>query len=202
MTTSIGSGHWLDDAAAASYARMRDAGCPAGITSAGRTRAQQQALYDKWKAGLLPGTPSVAKPGTSRHETGLALDLPGGARAWVKAHGKAYGWISDLVKSEPWHFEYHPGRDTHKPSSKPAAVLKRGSKGDSVVRLQRALNRTFPAYARTVTVKRGQLLTTDGIFGAVTEAWVKEFQRRTGLTVDGIVGPLTLAKLAQYGITI
>jgi peptidoglycan hydrolase-like protein with peptidoglycan-binding domain len=35
----------------------------------------------------------------------------------------------------------------------------------------------------------------DGWFGPETEAAVKEFQRRNGLEVDGIVGPITWACL-------
>ena len=42
----------------------------------------------------------------------------------------------------------------------------------------------------------------DGIFGAQTEAWVREFQRRSAISVDGIVGPVTRAKLANSGITL
>lgn len=55
-----------------------------------------------------------------------------------------------------------------------------GATGDAVRRLQRALRRT-PNLG----------LVDDGIFGAVTEAAVKEFQQGAGLTADGIVGPLT-----------
>ena len=35
----------------------------------------------------------------------------------------------------------------------------------------------------------------DGIFGAMTEAAVSEFQKKNGLTVDGIAGPDTIKKL-------
>jgi hypothetical protein len=40
------------------------------------------------------------------------------------------------------------------------------------------------------------LLDVDGIFGAVTETRVKEFQRNNGLWADGVVGPMTYRKLA------
>lgn len=103
---------WLAPGAAASYARARADGCPAGITSAGRTRAEQEALY----ADLLAGrrTASVAVPGTSRHERGTALDLPAhGPREWMTAHGADHGWIKNLVPGEPWHFEYQASRDRH-----------------------------------------------------------------------------------------
>ena len=57
-------------------------------------------------------------------------------------------------------------------------TLRLGSTGDDVARLQRALK-----------------LMSDGIFGAATEASVRDFQRRAGLSADGVAGPQTLAKL-------
>lgn len=81
------------------------------------------------------------------------------------------------------------------PTTKPTVrvrVLRRGSKGSDVKRLQSELNRVFPAYPGTLKV--------DGDFGHATEATVKEFQRRAGLTVDGVVGPKTRAKLKSMGV--
>ena len=57
-------------------------------------------------------------------------------------------------------------------------ILKRNSRGDDVVKLQKAL-KIYP----------------DGIFGRLTEEAVKEFQRTHGLTVDGIVGEKTMAAI-------
>lgn len=109
--TIIAGRHWLAPDAAASYQRMRRDGCPPGITDAGRTRAEQQRLWERYLRGELVAT--AARPGTSLHETGLALDIPEPARAWVRAHGEAYGWIKDVVRNEPWHMTYVPARDTH-----------------------------------------------------------------------------------------
>lgn len=69
-------------------------------------------------------------------------------------------------------------------------------------KMQQSLRNNFPAYKNFVSVKKGQLITVDGIDGPQTRAWVKEFQKRTGLTVDGIVGPKTIKKMRQYGIRI
>lgn len=57
-------------------------------------------------------------------------------------------------------------------------LYKRGSRGEVVKQIQKALK-----------------LVADGIFGVITEEAVKAFQAKNGLTVDGIVGPATLAKL-------
>ena len=57
-----------------------------------------------------------------------------------------------------------------------ASVLKKGSVGDDVKRLQAALN-----------------LAQDGIFGSITEEAVKDFQSANDLYPDGIVGEKTWA---------
>ena len=57
-------------------------------------------------------------------------------------------------------------------------IYKRGSKGDVVKQIQIALH-----------------INPDGIFGPLTEQAVKEFQRKNGLVVDGIVGDKTLSLL-------
>ena len=106
MLTSIGSGFTLRHDAAASYARARAAGAPAGITTAYRTKAQQKALL------ALYGYPRAEYPGRSQHGEGVALDIPEPARAWFAAHGAAYGWVRTVMPSEPWHFEYVPGKDS------------------------------------------------------------------------------------------
>jgi putative chitinase len=57
-------------------------------------------------------------------------------------------------------------------------VLRRGSKGDMVKKMQAKLG-----------------LTADGDFGPGTEAALKKWQTANGLTADGVAGPKTLAKL-------
>lgn len=63
-------------------------------------------------------------------------------------------------------------------------TLRKGNNCDEVVELQALLN-----------AKYGYDLEIDGAFGAKTEAAVKDFQRKHGLTADGIVGPKTWAAL-------
>ena len=63
--------------------------------------------------------------------------------------------------------------------------LKKGSKGNKVKELQTKLN------------KVGNNLVVDGSFGSATEKAVKAFQKKYGLTVDGIAGPNTIKKLDE-----
>jgi peptidoglycan hydrolase-like protein with peptidoglycan-binding domain len=69
------------------------------------------------------------------------------------------------------------------------ATIGPGSTGDDVKRLQRAL-------ARQLLWNPFGPIT--GIFDASLETSVKNFQQANGLTVDGIVGPATWAKLPSY----
>ena len=67
------------------------------------------------------------------------------------------------------------------------ALLSAGSRGPDVVNLQSMLNGQPPTLLPSLQI--------DGVFGARTQARVKEFQRNNNLAVDGVVGPLTLSKL-------
>lgn len=70
--------------------------------------------------------------------------------------------------------------------------LELGSTGAQVTTLQSGMRAVFPSYAGDVPV--------DGVYGASTERAVCEFQSRSALVVDGIVGPATAAELATHGI--
>ena len=67
-------------------------------------------------------------------------------------------------------------------------LLRRGDRGPAVKRLQVAL------VVRAVMTAE-QMRTGVGVFGPLTEAAVREFQRQRGLAVDGLVGPLTWREL-------
>lgn len=75
------------------------------ITSAYRTRTEQERLY----ALFLAGKGSLAaKPGTSLHESGIALDARGSPQ-WEAAMVRN-GWTRPLLNHpkhpEPWHWEF------------------------------------------------------------------------------------------------
>jgi len=67
--------------------------------------------------------------------------------------------------------------------------VKRGSQGDAV----RAVQEEF----RFRAGEPSQALQVDGIFGPRTDAAVHGFQQALGITVDGIVGPVTWRALVS-----
>jgi hypothetical protein len=76
----------------------------ATATSSLRTTQQQQELYDAY----LKGGPQAAKPGTSAHEKGLALDLYPD-QAYIKKMKpimEANGWAQNAGNNDLGHFEY------------------------------------------------------------------------------------------------
>ena len=72
-------------------------------------------------------------------------------------------------------------------NNKVEALSKYGSRGDEVIQIQTKLKR-WGYYNGNI----------DGIYGSQTQEAVRYFQRKNGLTVDGIAGPKTLAAM---GIT-
>lgn len=147
---------------------IRDTGKDAGVTVLGSKR-------DKWMVA-------------NAHKYGFENE----------GHGFAHGPGFDL--REAWHKKFtgklavEAPKPAPKPAGKPAAKpapaptsVRKGSKGALVKSVQAKLKKVYPLYAGKLVV--------DGIFGAATEKAVKEFQRRSGLAADGIVGPATRKKL-------
>ena len=60
-------------------------------------------------------------------------------------------------------------------------LLKSGTSGEAVKKLQRALG-----------------MAPDGQFGPATEKAVRDYQEKNGLAVDGIAGPQTLARMPVF----
>jgi hypothetical protein len=123
----------------------------------------------------------------------------------LRDYGGVIRWGGDYDgRTDPMHFEIIGTRaqvdavwqGIHGGTIKPAAAqsgrptIKLGATGAAVKALQARLATGYPAYRHTL----GNLI-ADGVFGKTTTAWVREFQRRAGLAVDGIVGPQTWAKL-------
>jgi LAS superfamily LD-carboxypeptidase LdcB len=106
-----GTGHRLWAPAAENLNRMiedakRD-GVTIGITDSYRPYAEQVDLARR--KGLYSQGGLAAKPGTSEHGWGMAvdLDLNGKAQSWMRANAEKYGF-DENVPREPWHWAYKP----------------------------------------------------------------------------------------------
>ena len=96
-----GSRDGLAPAMLAALARADELlGHPVPIASGLRTREQQQALWDRRHDNPYP----VARPGTSDHESGLAVDVPRGAVDELLGVAEAAGLCQPLPRTDPVHF--------------------------------------------------------------------------------------------------
>jgi D-alanyl-D-alanine carboxypeptidase len=82
---------------------------PTGSRSSYRTYADQQFFWNEYQAGR--GN-LAARPGTSNHGLGLAVDVATQAmRSMIDRVGRKYGWAKDWsdAPSEWWHLRYRAG---------------------------------------------------------------------------------------------
>jgi N-acetyl-anhydromuramyl-L-alanine amidase AmpD len=81
------------------------------------------------------------------------------------------------------------------PPSTERRILREGMSGLDVWDLQAFMNRVFPTYSK-ISISRTRVVSP---FGPQTKASIMEFQRRVGITADGIVGPTTYRNLERFG---
>jgi hypothetical protein len=83
-------------------------GVKIGVTDSYRTYESQVDLAKR--KGLYKNGGLAATPGTSNHGWGMSmdLDLDSKALAWMREHGKEYGFVEDVPR-EPWHWTYRGG---------------------------------------------------------------------------------------------
>jgi hypothetical protein len=88
--------------------------CPTSSRTAYRTYAEQEYF---WNLYIHGNGALAARPGTSNHGWGVAVDVPQPVMAsLINRYGADYGWQkrwSD-APSEWWHFKYAPQYDKHK----------------------------------------------------------------------------------------
>ena len=87
--------------------------CPTSVRTAYRPYADQEYFWNLYRSGRGA---LAARPGTSNHGWGIAVDLPSPAmQAAVRECGHQFGWeirkgrLGSDAPSEPWHCTYHPG---------------------------------------------------------------------------------------------
>jgi hypothetical protein len=154
---------------------------PMGSMSSYRTYWQQVYLY----AHTRPGW--AARPGTSNHGWGLAVDLrTQQMRSIVDAIGAKYGIAKRWSDAswEWWHIKVRTDIGATRYGKPGFQTLRQGSHGARVRKLQRRL--------RHYGHKR---VPVTGYFGWRTKRAVKRFQKKHHLHVDGVVGKRTWRKL-------
>lgn len=110
MLETVSSPHKLAKNAAEAYRKARVAAkkegvnLDSGLVDAYRDFAGQQYMYKTKPAGF------AARPGTSKHGLGIAIDVSQSVQPWWHKNGSKFGWINPAwAKSnpyEPWHFEF------------------------------------------------------------------------------------------------
>ncbi|MDR0380907.1 MAG: peptidoglycan-binding protein [Oscillospiraceae bacterium] len=116
---------------------------------------------------------------------GLTPDGIVGPNTWRSFYNVYWG-ISDNVFLRPPEEEPPAGRPVY-----PGTLLRVGSRGDSVHLMQRYLNAIAERYHGLPTI------TADGAFGNATQNAVIAFQRRYGLSVDGVIGHETWNRIVS-----
>lgn len=89
-------------AAAALVRAQAKRGSVMTINSALRTLPQQYLLYTWYQRGLC-GIPAAAKPGSSNHESGLAVDIEDNAGWRTAMEAAGFRWLG---AGDPVHFDY------------------------------------------------------------------------------------------------
>lgn len=115
----------------------------------------------------------------------------------VTAFQNYYGLpVSGVIDENTWnaivtaYFDI-PGDSSPSPVPYPGAPVRYGDRGNEVRFIQDALNTIGTEVTEIPT------LTVDGVFGIATQNAVKAFQQFYGLSVDGIVGEKTWARLNE-----
>ena len=118
-------------------------------------------------------------------------------RAAVSAFQRFYGMdVTGIVDETTWNAVvsvYYDVVDELSPEALPypGSPVRAGDTGEEVKYVQNALNTVRKQ------VKEIPPLDVDGMFGPATENAVRAFQKYFGLNVDGVVGPVTWARLGS-----
>lgn len=135
---------------------------------------------------ILPGTAVFQVKEGRRTHIGLYV----GDGKVIESHGTRSGVIeSDLSDWDEWGLLAEVDYSEVEPDHVTLDSLKTLRKGDSGLTVK---------WLQELLLEAGHDLgKADGVFGSKTQTAVEEFQRRNGLTVDGIAGKLTMAALRQ-----
>lgn len=131
----------------------------------------------------------------SQHYAGVSFDVGQGqgnaTRAAIRTaavNTGAWGYVEPASLTPTWvHFDRRYGRPACSGSTAGYPTLRRGSRGTYVMLLQDALS--------ALGYQTGSRI--DGVFGSKTESALMGYQRRVGLTADGVCGCNSWAKITS-----
>jgi len=171
-----------------------------------RSAVQQQKAHEDWKSGRKS---AFSPPSCSSvHEAARAIDIDAFDTAIghkrVREILNRYGWVhivDTLTGPECWHYEFREPRwETFKDSNGyPAMARAMKQEIGNVVGAARAdakiaeIKRLQEAFNQILSLA----LVVDGMYGEATKEACREFQRRHGLQVDGIAGPITMRTINE-----
>jgi len=140
-------------------------------------RWTQWAAWERYQAG---GN-LAARPGTSNHGLGLALDVPYQTQKLIANYGSNFGFKKQWsdAPSEAWHFKWKEGHYSGVDKYKTAPIIKQDDKGPYVILLKKLLKK-HGYWPSLYPVNAG--------FGGRTREQVNKFQAAHGLKADGVVG--------------
>jgi murein L,D-transpeptidase YcbB/YkuD len=157
---------------------------PTSSRVAYRTLAEQQYFWARYVSGQ--GN-LAARPGTSNHGWGLAVDVATPAmRQTIDRIGAKYGWAKKWsdAPGEWWHLKWREGTYAAVTDARDDPTIRKGTVNPAAVhRLQKLL--------RSLHLTNVQ----NGRYVYWTRRAVRRFQAKHHLPVDGVVGPKTWAAL-------
>ena len=143
-----------------------------------------------------PKLASLAAPGTSQHNTGLAVDVHTAGEpkrlAWLVANVRKFGFSWEVVPEEPWHLRYTEG------DTPPAAVAEYMSRNGISAPVAGAKPDNAPATSTAIKDDGGDLDLGDS--GPRVTKLQEELTERGFYqgTPDGQFGPKTEAAVVAY----
>jgi len=167
----------------------RDYGVTLRVSSARtayRPYADQEYFWDQY---LHHGGNLAARPGTSNHGWGTAVDLATPQmRSIVDKIGHRYGWAKEWsdAQSEWWHLKYRPG-------------VWHGHVGDPVIRKGSTMRGAIKTLQKLLRGAGYKSVSVNGKYDLRSRIAVRRFQRKHKLPVDGVVGARTWAALRKVG---
>lgn len=156
---------------------------------------------------------SLAAPGTSQHNSGLAVDVHTAAEPkrlkWLIDNVKTFGFSWEVVPEEPWHLRYVCGDDVptavkdymskngitapdptaNKKPDAPAPVVQKEDDGGLKLKLGDKGDKV--KQMQEALNKKGFACTADGNFGPATEKALNYFKKSVSLQTNGVCNQRT-----------